>query len=446
MAKIFKLINHIKEAINNITEWGIKHYNKCLNFDYDCFRQNKFSWKKIPLIFLHSFIDHEASTKASALTFLTFTSTIPFLALMLCVLQGFINSDVIISALTGMFPYMEKAINDVFSLADDYIKESSWRGNVIVLGVMLWCTYSLFYSINHNLNRIWGAKDRSIEERLRFYTIIFVIIGVSLPVSLPILNYIHNPLVIKLVLYSLTFFAFLAVFKFFPHTNVSMASAFTSTFFFMILLWILNTGYMVLFDTIEGSYLKNYGSTFAIIFITMAWVHFMWIIFLLSASMGSSIDRQGNYTFVKEVKELTPQYMHFLMVAIASIIYKKWHEQKMETQPDEIVKTLNIPYPLFQDIINQLVAAKVIKPHEEMENNIYRSWIIGKQEDLSIRALLDNIDNHGTDHLLAFDYKKNIQVDGKPLWQDFHAAYQTFYQTTLDTKLYDIEVKQDDVK
>ena len=88
----------------------------------------------------------------------------------------------------------------------------------------------------------------------------------------------------------------------------------------------------------------------------------------------------------------------------------------------------------------------MIKPHEEMENNIYRSWIIGKQEDLSIRALLDNIDNHGTDHLLAFDYKKNIQVDGKPLWQDFHTAYQTFYQTSLDTKLYDIEVKQDDVK
>ena len=149
---------------------------------------------------------------------------------------------------------------------------------------------------------------------------------------------------------------------------------------------------------------------------------------------------------MKEVKELTPQYMHFLMVAIASIIYKKWHEQKMETQPDEIVKTLNIPYPLFQDIINQLVAAKVIKPHEETENNIYRSWIIGRPEDHTIRALLDDVDNHGTDHLLAFNYKQNIQVNGVPLWPEFHTAYQTFYQTTLDTKLYDIEVKQADVE
>ena len=72
MAKIFSFINHIKQTIDNIVNWGIKHYNKCLNFDYNCFRQTKFSWKKIPLIFLHSFIDHNASTKASALTFLTF--------------------------------------------------------------------------------------------------------------------------------------------------------------------------------------------------------------------------------------------------------------------------------------------------------------------------------------------------------------------------------------
>ncbi|MCQ2210581.1 MAG: YihY/virulence factor BrkB family protein [Paludibacteraceae bacterium] len=440
MASIYHLIISIKQAFQDLSQWFIKHYNKCLNFDYECFRQNKFSWKKIPLIFFHSFIDHEATTKASALTFLTFTSTIPFLALMLCVLQGFINSDIIITALTGMFPYMEKAITDVFNLAGGYIKESSWTGNVIVLGVMLWCTYSLFYSMNHNLNQIWGAKDRTIIDRLRFYIIVLVIVGVALPVLLPVLNYIHHPFAIKIVLYCLAFFAFLCVFKFFPHTNVSFASAATSAIFFMLLLWGLNTIYMKLFDTIEGSYLKNYGSTFAIIFITMAWVHFMWIIFLLSASMGSSIDRQGNYTFVKEVKELSPQYTHFLMVTIASIIYKKWHIEKTETQPDEIVKKLNIPYPLFQNITNQLVAAKIIKPHEEAENKIYHSWIIARKEDYTIHDLLNDVDNHGIDHLLAFDYKQDIKSDNKPLWEEFHAAYQNFYNSSLNTKLYDIEV------
>jgi membrane protein len=245
---------------------------------------------------------------ASSLAFSTLLSLIPFLIIVLAVLQSIGGLETFYPRIEGlMINYLKEATGSTVS---QYIKNSLSHFQPRTLGVtggvlLLLASLGLIRHIDMAFHRIWKIKITTpIYSRIWIYWIILVTIPIILALftGLKSVNYISNlsQQVEHQVLFTLCTSLFLfALYKIIPHTTVHFRSAAIPAILVAITMNLVQNSFLWLSMKVFKQN-KIYGSL-ASFPIFLVWLLTVWYVILTGVSLSAFLQNRQS----KKISEVT---------------------------------------------------------------------------------------------------------------------------------------------
>lgn len=257
---------------------------------------------------IHGFIDDDAYSKASSLTFYTLLSIVPLVAILLAIAKGFGFEKALRMDITEKFQEHRAAIEVLLQVAYSWL--NNVKSNVITgFGALLlfWSVIGLFNNIERALNGIWKTKLTRTWGRKILDYIALMIISPFLLVILSALNLylLHmadpqnehgfieflNPFIIgfiKITPFIISWALFTFIYAFMPNTKVNVKTSVIAGILagsaFQIWQWIY-----IKFQVGAASYGAIYGS-FAALPLFLIWVQVSWLILLAGAEIAYEME------------------------------------------------------------------------------------------------------------------------------------------------------------
>ncbi|GAP72318.1 ribonuclease BN [Candidatus Symbiothrix dinenymphae] len=270
---------------------------------------------RVVILFVKQYKTGNVQRQASALTYSTFLSIIPLLAVLLAVAKWLGFENIVESQLLQQFPGQQKVFAEAFGFVDSYMAQSK---NGVFFGVglimLLYTVYGLLSAIEDAFNRIWHVeRGRAFWKRLIGYfsaCILFPVLlvcssGVSIlyktlfggmqdnfvlsPIYEMLLT-IGGPLVFSIILFTV-------LYQFLPNTRVKFQNALAGGIFAGIGF----QGFQFLYISGQiwvSKYNAIYGS-FAIIPLLLLWMQLSWVICLCGAEIAFANHTVAHYKLTK---------------------------------------------------------------------------------------------------------------------------------------------------
>ncbi|MDR0680974.1 MAG: YihY/virulence factor BrkB family protein [Dysgonamonadaceae bacterium] len=371
---------------------------------------------------------------ASALTYNTFLSLIPLLAVLLAIAKGFGFKNIVESQLFLYFPGQRVIMEHVFNFVDSYMQHTE-DGIFLGLGlIMLFYTvYNLISNIENTFNMIWQIqKGRSYFRRFTDYFSVFLLIplflvcssGISIlfattfntlkeyQVLTPVYEILIavTPLVIGILLFT-------ALYMFMPNTKVRFKHAFYAGIFAAIGFQIFQ--YLYINGQIWVSkYNAIYGS-FALLPLLLLWMQLSWVICLIGAEIAYAGQNIQNFEFETDSENISRRYLDFIILVITSLIVKRFEKGENPYTATEIAMYNKIPIRLTKRVLYLLIDLKIINELKDEDNYpSYQPAIDINQ--ITVEYLFNKVDNYGSE---------NFKIDNQ---QKFHPEWEVILQSRLD--------------
>ncbi len=325
----------------------------------------------------HSFTLDQCLLRASALTYVTALSIVPFLAVAFSISKGlgFQNTEYLREFLLRLSAGRETVVEHVI----DYIN----RTNVGTMGVVGICllfitVFSLLSTIEQSLNKIWGVRyQRSLSRKFSDYLSVtlvcplLILVAISFTASLESFVIVQKILSLSVFSYFYLFFlkimpiflvclALLFLYKFIPNTRVSWKGGFCGA----LVAGFLWHGIQKLFITYQigvSKYNAIYGS-FAQVPLFLIWLYLSWIIVLLGAEVGyylennSSVKGEGVWgPFGLKIKEQ-------IVLAILADMTRHFESGQGSVELSRLSERINCPVKLIRQILYVLIEQGYILP------------------------------------------------------------------------------------
>ena len=370
---------------------------------------------------------------ASALTYSTFLSIIPLLAVMLAVAKGFGFRNIIESQLFEYFPGQKEVLMGVFTFVDSYMQYT----NTIFLGLglilLFYTVYNLISTIEDTFNMIWQVpKGRTFVRRFTDYFSMFLLIPVFLVSSSAIsilfattfttiqayqlLTPVYE-VIITVAPLLISILVFTALYMFMPNTKVQFKHALYAGVFaaigfqFFQYLYINGQIWVSRYNAIYGS--------FALIPLMLLWMQLSWVICLIGAEIAYAGQNVKNFEFETDVKNISRRYYDFLTLVIAALIMKKFEKGEKPYTAMDISNKYKIPIRLTKRIIYSLIELEIVNEVKDEDDypNYQPAIDINK---VTIEYLLNKVDRYGSE---------NFKIDNR---YEFHPEWETILQTRID--------------
>jgi membrane protein len=371
---------------------------------------------------------------ASALTYSTFLSLIPLLAVLLAIARGFGFHNIVESQLFVYFPGQKEVLDTVFSFVDSYLRQSG-EGLFLGLGLvlLLYTVYNLISDIENTFNMIWQIqKGRSYLKRLTNYFSVFLLIPIFLVCSSGIsiliattFDTLKTSMLIKPVSeiifktgpVIISIFVFTGLYMYIPNTKVKFKHAFHAGVFaalgFQIFQYLYINGQIWV-----SKYNAIYGS-FALIPLLLLWMQLSWVICLVGAEIAYAGQNIQDFEFESDSKKISRRYLDFLTLSITALIVKRFEAGDIPYTAMEISNHYKIPIRLTKRILYLLMDLKIIIELKDEDN--YPAYLPVKDiNQITIEYLLNKIDCCGSE---------NFKVDNK---ETFATEWKTILQTRID--------------
>lgn len=283
-----------------------------------------------------AFAKNEDSLKASALTYYTLISIVPFLAVAFGIASGFGFEQYLENELNHTFEEQEEIIQYAIKFARSLLQNT--RGSVIA-GVgfitLLWTNLSMLATIENALNDIWHVRQpRSWAKKLSDYLAVMIICPIFLVVSSSVSVFlvahltasardnsfvsVLSPFIlflVKLVPFFSSIFLFVVIYLFIPNVRVRktprIISGIIAGIAFQFWQWLY-----IKFQVEISSYGAIYG-TFAALPLFLFWLQVSWLIVLAGAELASHIENETIYVARKEgedIVDITPKALGLLIL------------------------------------------------------------------------------------------------------------------------------------
>lgn len=246
------------------------------------------------------FLEDRCMLRASALTYTTLLSLVPFLTIAFAVLKGLGFEDRLELLLLERFT---PASNEVIGRIMDYVDRTnaSSLGVAGTVGLLLTAVMTM-RNMEAAFNKIWKvAKGRGWVSTVTNYVSVLVIVPVCGLVALSLTTYFNSPWVVErmesvwlladfyrlLISWSplvILWAAFTACYVFVPNTKVRLGSALLGGAL-AGLLWQLAQGAYVRYQFGVARYHAIYGALSQLP-ILMVWIYASWLIVLLGAEVA----------------------------------------------------------------------------------------------------------------------------------------------------------------
>ena len=257
---------------------------------------------KTIILAVRGFRNDSLQTKASALTYSTLLSIVPFFAVLLGIAKGFGFQAIVRKELTDYFPGHEAELNQVFEFVENYLAQA--QGGIIIgisLIILFYTVINLVSSIEETFNGIWQIKkSRPWFRRISDYLALFLVLpilmisssGLSLFVSTLQNSFLNQYLfftplmevILKIAPYFITILAFTALYIAIPNTKVRFFNGLVAgilagcAFQFFQFVYISGQIWVSRYNAIYGS--------FAALPLLLLWLQLSWLICLFGAEIS----------------------------------------------------------------------------------------------------------------------------------------------------------------
>lgn len=340
--------------------------------------------------------------RASALTYTTILSIVPFLAVAFSVLKGlgFQNTTYIREILLEVAAGREQIVDTII----EYINKTNVSTlGAVGTGFLFFTVISLLSNIENSFNIIWGAKRaRPIGRKIADYVSVSLVFPVLIVVAISVTATLQNNEFVQSILsYSLMSRLYLLSLKALPYFAVWAALAFLYNFFpntkvrllpsvmgavLAGTIWQIAQWFYVEFQVGVARSNAIYGS-FAQLPIFLVWLYASWVIVLLGAEMCFTFqnfrlhDKEAKYETLSE--EERQRVGLALLIALAQNFLSHDKPPSMRDLADR----LELPRFLVEEILYILVEAGYVGRLENGTDELVS--LIKSPDNIRIQDVVD---------------------------------------------------------
>ena len=404
---ISKFLNFIKTDI-----WRIRLK--------DLSRRKSFLIKQLRIILLalRGFDEDKCQLRASALTFFSLLSIVPFVAMGFGIAKGFGFEKLLQAQLLGRFPGQEEILSQVIGFAHSLLENT--RGGMIAgvgVVVLFWTVIKVLGNVERSFNDIWGIKQpRKLGRKFSDYLSIMLICPILLIMSSSITVFITtqikfitqkiyllgaiSPIIfffVKLLPYSVIWILFTFIYIFMPNTKVNFKSGLLAGIVAGSIYELVQWAY-VAFQVGVAKYNAIYGS-FAALPLFLVWLQVSWLIILFGAEISFAHQNVEMYEFEPDALRVSYSFKKLLAVRAVHLLVKNFMKGEKPFTATAISQMLEIPIRLTRQIIYELTESGVIS---EVKTQEYKETAYQPARDiqsLSIKYVIDAMDQRGVDNI-----------------------------------------------
>jgi membrane protein len=325
--------------------------------------------------------------RASALTFYTFLSIVPVLALAFGISQGFGFEPMLEKFLIERFLFQQEALTQIISFAEELLEKT--QGGVIAgvgLAVLFLTVIQVLMHIEMSLNQIWKVEKarnmgRKFNDYFAFILIcpaviilhgslsVYITVQVETIIQRVVLIGIFSPVIfslLKILPYALIWIILTYIYKSIPFTDVKTLSAVVAGVLagtvFQLAQWVY-----IYFQVGVAQYNAIYGS-FAAIPLFLVWLQISWLIVLFGAEFSYAFENVDQYEFEPDIKDLSYSQKKLLYLAIALVLAKNFAEEKPALSTKEISENLGVPVIFVQRALQEMIEAGIVSDAKSQQD------------------------------------------------------------------------------
>ena len=383
-------------------------------------RTRYFLVKQVRIIILavRGFRKDKCPLSASALTFYSVLSIVPVVAMAFGIAKGFGFQKLLEKQLLEKFQGQEEVMNRVVAFAHTLLENT--KGGVIAgIGVifLLWTVIKLLSQIERSFNDIWEVKTpRTYGRKFSDYLSIMLISPILFILSSSATVFITTQitaitqrvaligmfspvifLMLKFIPYGLIWILFIFMYILMPNTKVNFSSGLIAGVIAGTIYQIAQWGYIT-FQVGMAKYNAIYGS-FAALPLFLIWIQLSWLIVLLGAEISFAFQYVDTYEFEPDGRVISQAFKKLLSLQISRLVISRFFRAEVPLSAFKIAKTLEIPIRLVQQLLDELVEARVLSETEAQQNTGVSYQPARDINTITINTVIEALEQNGVDNI-----------------------------------------------
>ena len=338
-------------------------------------KRRSFAGLRVAAIVVRGYLKDKCSLQASALTYITLMSMVPFLALIFAIAKGVGAQEHLRSMVEGWYEELPEQVIQVLAELLALVDSTNFAAlGIVGLVVVIFTAVRTLTKVETTLNSIWGVREGRATTR-RFSDYLSVIIVV--PIAVLAVSAI-NGVLSSTALAHLMEGAFLAVYEmllrvaaivfvtlafgfmyyFLPNTRVKLKSAAVGGVVGGIL-WIIFQWLCLHLQSLLFASKGIYGA-FAAVPVFLLWVWLNWNIVLFGAEVSFAVQNYTTYVMESEAAQTSYNTRRHLAYLMAHDITKAYLDGHGPWIPAAYQHRYHVSIRLLRDVLFQLKQAGVL--------------------------------------------------------------------------------------
>ncbi len=369
-------------------------------------RRHAVKYLQVLALVFRDFRDDGCLVRASALSFNTILSLVPFFALTFAVLKGFgVHNRIEPLILDEVAAGSQETVDRIIS----YINNTNMTSlGTIGLVALVLTVITLLGNIEEAFNVIWGVREtRSFYRKFSDYLSVVITGPILLLTAVSITTTLQSQtlvkwlvettyfgdlllFIIRLTPYFVIWLALVFLYIFIPNTKVRFSSALIGGVLAGTIWQLAQWGY-IHFQVGVAKYNAIYG-TLALLPIFMVWIYTSWLIVLFGVEVVYA--HQNIRTFRREIRNSSFSHgqKEFLCLAILQDITAAFHFGRELWTPEQLAEELDIPLRVVREMLSFLAETGFITA---TAGEIPHYIPAREPEQTAVRDVLEALKNHG---------------------------------------------------
>jgi membrane protein len=391
--------------------------------------KKSFLLKQVRIIFLalKGFDENKCALRASALTFYSLLSVVPFAALALGIAKGFGVQKLLEGELMSGMKEQKEIFSYIITFANSALENA--QGGLIAgvgVAVLIFLIVELLGNIENSFNEIWGVREqRRLGRRLSNYLSVLFVAPILFIMSSSVTVFLStriaeiaggmgaldllSPLVmhaLKVLPYCVVWFLFIFIYIFMPNTKVNWSSGILGGIVAGTIFQVLQWGYIA-FQIKVASYGFIYGS-FAVLPLFMVWLQVSWLIVLFGAEISFAHQNVETYQLEPESLGASQSFKRLLALSITQLCIKRFMEGDKPLSATEIANILETPVRLTNQVLYDLVSCRILSESAGKDEKVIFYQPARSLDMLSINFVITSMDALGSEEIPV---KRSIEID-----------------------------------
>lgn len=344
-------------------------------------KNSKFLIRNLRIILLayRGFDEDKCQLRASALTFWSFLSIVPVVAMIFGIAKGFGLEEMLEVQLHEKMSGNPEIMEAILKFANSMLENT--KGGLIAgvgVAVLFWSVMKVLGNIESSFNDIWEIKrSRALVRKFTDYLTIILLAPILMILSGSVTIFITTQiniitesisflgyfspiieLLVKLIPYSLVWLLFTFIYIVMPNTKVDFKSAFFAGIIagtgFQFTEWVYINGQIGV-----AKYNAIYGS-FAALPLFLGWLQISWLIVLFGAELSFAHQNVDRYELEIDSSDISYSQKRILTLFITHLVVKKFLKGEIALTANDISDKLKIPIRIVRQILFDLQEAHVV--------------------------------------------------------------------------------------